>query len=98
MPDEPIQQLTWGHGDPNAPETIRCDRAETVWGNVPHADRVCQRDSDCTVLTGMCFVRGLTKQAARKPEYQTRTCGHPAAGACPPSDEQPKCHRGCCAP
>src|SRR5208283_3359755 len=68
-PGERIERVPWGHGRGNA----KCDALETLWANVPHADRACHSDDECTVVSsdGNCIRLPLTKVAAGRAEYQT---------------------------
>ena len=85
---------SWPHGSGNA----RCDALETLWANVPHADRACHSDDECTVIAsdGNCILLPLTKVAARRAEYRTPPCGNPMSGACPGGGVAPRCVDGCC--
>lgn len=95
--DQPVVPQRWrfGHGDPS---DARCDRAETVWANVSHDDRVCSHDGDCTVVTGNgnCFNAALNVRASQRSEYAETPCGNPLSGACAPATKQARCNAGCC--
>jgi hypothetical protein len=93
-PGERIEQVTWAHGSGNA----TCDALETIWANVPHADRACHSDNECTVIVsdGNCIRLPLTKKAVTRVEYKTPPCGNPMSGACPGRVASPRCVSGCC--
>jgi hypothetical protein len=96
-PGEPIQPTVAQYGAGN-PE---CDRAATVWANVLHADRTCQSDADCVIVSGGqggCFSAALNRTGAAKPEYRAFPCGSPTAGACGPTGGLAGCAQGCCVP
>jgi hypothetical protein len=96
-PGQPIQPTPWPYpahlGGGND-----CSARETLWANVPHADRTCGSDADCAVITGNgnCFHAALNEAAAAKPAYAQHPCGNPASGACMPRVATPKCEAGCC--
>ena len=94
MPGRPVERVQWLHGKGDA----RCDELETRWANVPHADRACRADDECTVVAGdgNCFLSPLTKSAALRSEYQAAPCGNPASGACPGDRTVARCLKGCC--
>jgi hypothetical protein len=100
LPSEPFEPQAWGHNIGSAGDVARCDRAATIWANVPHADRVCQSDADCVpiVANGNCFRDALNRSGAAKPLYRATPCGNPAAGACagPRDGWKTRCYRGCC--
>lgn len=73
-----------------------CDRVMTTWANVPHADRVCQRDADCVLREGSCFHSVLNRQASTKVEYRQTNCVNPASGDCARISMRAQCVRGCC--
>ena len=94
MPGEKIEKLRWRFGNDNA----ECDRLETLWANVPHADLACKTDDDCTVVStdGNCVNLPLSKGAAARTEYLKPPCGNPASGACAGHPNVPRCRGGCC--
>ena len=91
---QPIERAHWAHGQGNA----HCDELETRWANVPHADRACKSDDECTVKVsdGNCILLPLTKNAAVRPEYQEAPCGNPMSGACVGRPIVARCASGCC--
>jgi hypothetical protein len=94
LPGQPIQPMNWPFG-----HDATCDRAATTWGNVPHADRVCDKDSDCKLVTadGNCILNALNVAAAARPEYANLPCGNPASGACAMDrGAKARCKNGCC--
>ncbi|HVU03680.1 MAG TPA: hypothetical protein VHE30_18100 [Polyangiaceae bacterium] len=94
LPNEPVHAERWPYGKDAA-----CDRAATVWANVPHEDRACRTDEDCTVVSGdgNCINLAIAKRAASRPEYAQTPCGNPASGACPGGRATARCQAGCCA-
>jgi len=95
MPGDKVEKVHWAFGQGNA----ECDRLETLWANIPHLDRVCKTDDDCTVVTtdGNCINLPLSKVAAARKQYSKTPCGNPVSGACAGHPNAPKCSGGCCA-
>jgi hypothetical protein len=93
MPGDKIEKLHWSYG-----HDAECDRLETLWANVPHADLICKTDDDCTVVStdGNCINLPLSKTAAARKQYSKAPCGNPVSGACPGDRNAPKCSGGCC--
>jgi hypothetical protein len=88
-PNEPIvpQHTGWAAVPPS------CDAALTAWANVPHGDRVCRTDADCTVVSGSCFTGVIAKHAASR---YVPACSPPGAGACSGGAPPVRCQAGCC--
>lgn len=97
LPGQPVVAKTWQYASVAGP-SAECDRAETTWANVPHEDRACRVDLDCGAVLDPsgCSYRGLTRDAAMRPEYAPVGCGHPAAGACVQQTPVARCVAGCC--
>jgi len=95
LPGDAIERVPWPHGSDNA----HCDELETRWANVPHQDRACHSDDECTLVIsdGNCIVLPLTKKAAARPEYREAPCGNPMSGACVERPIKARCLEGCCA-
>ena len=96
LPGEPVVPKKWQWGG-EAGNPV-CDRAATVWGNIPDADLVCQTDADCVPFSGdgNCWQAALNRTAAVRPEYQTSPCGNPLSGACAAPSPTAWCSQGCC--
>lgn len=70
-----------------------CGAILTAWANVPHADRTCKEDADCTVVAGPCFHGVIAVRAARR---YAPACAPPGGGACPDAAPVARCEAGCC--
>lgn len=92
LPDEPLAP-PYVYGDDPA-----CAEIASTWANIPHEHRLCEQDSDCTVVYGQgrCGFWHINNEAAARPEYEQLPCMDPAAGACPQREIPATCDGGCC--